>query len=205
VNDPSSEEWIMAADARGRLIRSGIELIRRRGVAGTGVADLLEHSGTARQSIYKHFPGGKTELVEESIRTAGAWIEQMIEQMAQALSAPEMLQAFVEYWKWVLVTSDYRSGCPIAAAAYAGSEAPGARELGSRAFRHWENHLAAKAIAEGIPASTAKSLATTIIAAIEGAVMMSIADRSVTPLLRTHDQLLRLLRIHLEEPAPNNG
>ncbi|MFE9783930.1 TetR/AcrR family transcriptional regulator [Nocardia salmonicida] len=188
----------MAADARGRLIESTIELIRRRGVAGTGVADLLEHSGTARQSIYKHFPGGKTELIEESVRTAGAWIEQMIEQMAGTLSAPEMLHAFVEYWKWVLVSSDYKSGCPIAAAAYGGSEAPGARELSSQAFRRWEQALAEKAIAQGIPARTAQSLATMTIAAIEGAVMMSIADHSIAPLNRTYDQLRELLQIHLE-------
>jgi AcrR family transcriptional regulator len=190
----------MAADARRRLIESAIELIRRRGVAGTGVADLLEHSGTARQSIYKHFSGGKTELIEESVRTAGAWIEQMIEQMAETLSPQEMLQAFVEYWKWVLVTSDYQSGCPIAAAAYGGSEAPGARELASQAFRRWEHHLAEKAIAQGIPARTAQGLATTTIAAIEGAVMMSIADHSIAPLNRTYDQLRDLLQNHLEAP-----
>ncbi|NKY25904.1 TetR/AcrR family transcriptional regulator [Nocardia gamkensis] len=190
----------MATNARSRLIESAIELLRRRGVAGTGVAELLEHSGTARQSIYKHFPGGKTELIEESVRTAAAWIEQMIEQMADTLSPPEMLQAFVEYWKWVLVTSDYQSGCPIAAAAYGGSEAPGARELSSQAFRRWEHHLSEQAIARGVPTRTAHSLATTTIAAIEGAVMMSIADRSIAPLNRTYDQLRELLLIHLEAP-----
>ncbi|MGY0497422.1 TetR/AcrR family transcriptional regulator [Nocardia sp. FBN12] len=187
----------MATDARRRLVESTIELVRRRGVAGTGVADLLEHSGTARQSIYKHFPGGKTELIEESVRTAGAWIEQMIEQMAETLSAPEMLHAFVEYWKQVLVSSDYQSGCPIAAAAYGGSEAPGARELARKAFRGWEQRLAEKVIAQGVPARTAESLATTTIAAIEGAVMMSIADRNIAPLNRTYAQLRELLQIHL--------
>jgi TetR/AcrR family transcriptional regulator, lmrAB and yxaGH operons repressor len=188
----------MATDARRRLIESTIELVRRRGVAGTGVAELLEHSGTARQSIYKHFPGGKTELIEESVRTAGAWIEQMIEQMAETLTPAEMLHAFVEYWKWVLVSSDYQSGCPIAAAAYGGNEAPVARELSSQAFRRWEHHLAEQAIAQGVPTRTAHSLATTTIAAIEGAVMMSIADRSITPLNRTYDQLRELVRIQLD-------
>ncbi|MFI9634156.1 TetR/AcrR family transcriptional regulator [Nocardia sp. NPDC051929] len=166
------------------------------GVAGTGVADLLEQSGTARQSIYTHFPGGKTELIEESVRTAGAWIEQMIQQMAETLTPLEMLRAFVEYWKWVLVTSDYQSGCPIAAGAYGG--APGARELASQAFRRWEDHLAEQAIARGVAAHTAHSLATTTIAAIEGAVMMSIADRSITPLNRTYDQLRELFQIHFQ-------
>lgn len=190
----------MAAEARRRLIESTIELVRQRGVAGTAVADLLEHSGTARQSIYKHFPGGKTELVEESVRTAGAWISQLIEQLAETLSAPEMLHALVEYWKWVLVSSDYQSGCPIAAAAYGGTEAPGARELSSEAFHAWEQQLAEKAIEHGVAAETAQSLATITIAAVEGAVMMSISDHSVAPLQRTYDQLRVLLEVHLDTP-----
>ena len=49
--------------ARERLIASAIELLRRNGVAGTGLAQLLEHSGTARRSVYVNFPGGKSELV----------------------------------------------------------------------------------------------------------------------------------------------
>lgn len=153
-----------------------------------------------RTNINKHFPGGKTELIEESVRTAGTWIEQMIEQMTETLTLPETLQAFVEYWKWVLVSSDYQSGCPIAAAAYGGSEAPAVGELAGQAFRCWEQRLAEKAIAQGVQARTARSLATTTIAAIEGAVMMSIADRSVAPLNRTHDQLRNLLQIHLTAP-----
>ncbi|MFC9871808.1 TetR/AcrR family transcriptional regulator [Nocardia salmonicida] len=190
----------MVADARRRLIESTIELIRQRGVAGTAVADLLVHSGTARQSIYKHFPGGKTELIEESVRVAGAWIEQMIEQLAETHSTPEMLHAFVEYWKWVLVSSDYQSGCPIAAAAYGGSEAPGAREQASTIFRSWEQHFAEKAVTQGVPTGTAQSLATVTIAAIEGAVMKSISDRSVAPLNCTYDQLRVLIQVHVESP-----
>lgn len=188
----------MATEARRRLIESAIELIRRQGVAGTAVSDLIEQSGTARQSIYKNFPGGKIELIEESVRTAGTWMERMIQQMAESLSPPDILDAFVEYWKLVLISSDYQSGCPIAAAAYGGSEAPGARDLSSEAFQRWGYHLAGKGIAHGIPARTAQGLATTIIAAIEGAVMMSIADRSVTPLDQTADQLRVLLEIHFE-------
>ena len=41
--------------ARERLIVSAIELLRRNGVAGTGLAALLEHSGTARRSVYVNF------------------------------------------------------------------------------------------------------------------------------------------------------
>ena len=61
----------MTAGPRERLIDSTIALIRRRGVHATGLTDLLNHSGTARQSIYQHFPGGKAELVEHATKEAG--------------------------------------------------------------------------------------------------------------------------------------
>src|SRR5258706_426767 len=52
--------------ARERLIASAIEMLRRHGVAGTGLAELLENSGTARRSVYVNFPGGKSELMAEA-------------------------------------------------------------------------------------------------------------------------------------------
>src|SRR3712207_8589123 len=45
-----------------------------RGVQGTSFADVLEHSGAPRGSIYHHFGGGKTQLAEEATRWAGEYI-----------------------------------------------------------------------------------------------------------------------------------
>ena len=56
----------MPPGPRERLIASAIDLVRARGVDGTGLAELLEHSGTARRSIYQHFPGGKAEAARGS-------------------------------------------------------------------------------------------------------------------------------------------
>ena len=46
-------------------------LAGERGARGTAAADVLEHSGAPRDSVYHHFPGGKPQLVEEAARYAG--------------------------------------------------------------------------------------------------------------------------------------
>ena len=59
------------SDARQKMIESAALLFRERGVQGTSFADVLEHSGAPRGSIYHHFRGGKTQLAEEATRWAG--------------------------------------------------------------------------------------------------------------------------------------
>lgn len=183
----------MAESVRGRLIGSTVELIQRRGVAGISVADLLDRSGVARRSIYLHFPGGMSELITTSVTDAGHRMGQMIEGLVANRTPSEALNAFVDFWQQLLTNSDFTAGCPIAAAAYGGQELPAARERAGRIFEHWQELLVPRLIAYGADESDAEAVATTTIAAIEGAVMLCMADRSTTPLERVRSQLDVLL------------
>lgn len=64
------EEGEVTSGPRQRLIDSAIAMMRERGVHATGLADLLKRSGTARNSIYQHFPEGKAELIAAAEREA---------------------------------------------------------------------------------------------------------------------------------------
>ncbi|NKY48992.1 TetR/AcrR family transcriptional regulator [Nocardia vermiculata] len=184
----------MTESVRERLIDSAIELIQRQGVAGTSVADLLSRSGVARRSIYLHFPGGMGELITTSVDDAGARISAMIEALAPDGTPSEALGSFIAFWEMLLQTSDFTAGCPIAAAAYGGQELPAARDSAGRIFEHWQQLLTPVLVSHGAERSDAEAVATTIIAAIEGAVMLCLAARSTTPLERVHSQLEVLLR-----------
>ncbi|MFD4785369.1 TetR/AcrR family transcriptional regulator [Rhodococcus qingshengii] len=118
---------------RDRLISTTIDLIRRCGVSGVTVTELLSQSDTARQSIYTHFPRGKNELIEVASRAAGMWITSTVEVLCSAPLA-EALGAFVDYWKSLIESSDFTAGCPIAAASFGGHEVPGAVNAASLAF-----------------------------------------------------------------------
>jgi TetR/AcrR family transcriptional repressor of lmrAB and yxaGH operons len=178
--------------ARERLIVSAIELLRRNGVAGTGLAALLEHSGTARRSVYVNFPGGKSELMTEATRTAGRLIDSTLTGTAQDGDGRESLAAFVESWKETLRSSDYTAGCPIVAAALGRSESPSAADAAGEVFAAWQTMIAG-----GLRTDGAESLATTVVAAVEGAVILCLAARSTDPLDKTVQMLDQLIAHHI--------
>ncbi|MBX9641975.1 MAG: TetR/AcrR family transcriptional regulator [Mycobacteriaceae bacterium] len=179
--------------ARERLIASAIEMLRRHGVAGTGLAELLEHSGTARRSVYVNFPGGKSELMAEATRTAGRLIDPTLAGTTPAGDVRASLAAFVESWKEALRSSDYTAGCPVVAAALGRTESPAAADAAGGVFTAWQQVIAERLTQEAVAADEADSLATTIVAAVEGAVILCLATRSTDPLDRTARMLHRLV------------
>ncbi len=182
--------------ARERLIGSAIELLRRNGVAGTGVAELLEHSGAARRSVYVNFPGGKSELMAEATRTAGRLFNSALAATAPEGGGRESLAAFVESWKETLRSSDYTAGCPIVAAALGRTQSPSAADAAGEVFTAWQTVLAGQLRAEGAGLDEAESLATTVVAAVEGAVILCLAAQSTDPLDRTVHMLDQLIAHH---------
>jgi len=52
-----------------------------------------------------------------------------------------------------------------------------------------------------VPAERARSLGTLFVSSIEGAVVLSRAERSAAPLERVREELLTLIRVTLEESA----
>ncbi len=71
-------------DARRRLLDSTIELIWRGGPAAATPAAIAERSGAGKMSLYRHFAGGKDELVAEALK------EQDPRQRAYVLGPPDL-------------------------------------------------------------------------------------------------------------------
>lgn len=171
------------------MIRSAAMLHRERGVEGTAFADVLEHSSSPRGSVYHHFPGGRQELAEEATRWAG---EAMGDGIAAALGEEDPLRAledFVALWRRVLEESGFRAGCPIVAAALEGDRSPGAHAAAAEAFTEWRGLLADAFARAGLAGARAGPMATLLIAAIEGAVVLARAECSIRPLEEVADEL----------------
>ena len=180
--------------ARHDMIMSAIQLFRERGIDGTAFSDVIEHSGAPRGSIYHHFPGGKSQLVEEATATAGELLDGAIAAVAERVATPgEVLDAFVGYWRPLLEQSDYQAGCPIAAAAVASHEVTGGVEAAGRAFTSWELTLAAAFERYGVPVDRAGSLATLMVSSIEGAILLCRSTRSYEPMERVRRELRAVL------------
>lgn len=167
--------------------------MQRHGVAGTGIAQILETSGVTRRSIYLNFPGGKAELVAAATRSAGGEISGVIR---ACIEEPQPVAAFARMWSEVLVGTDFEGGCPVVAAACSADEAPAAAAAAAEVFAEWGALLTERLIRDGISEAAAASLSTTIIAALEGSVILSRAARSTEPL----DQVAR----HIEQLIESN-
>ena len=185
---------------RDRLTAATAELMQRHGVAGTGIAQILDISGVTRRSIYLNFPGGKAELVAAATRSAG---DQMTVTLRGYLEQPNPVAAFIRMWSDALVSTEFQSGCPLVAAACSRDEAPEAAAAAADLFAQWGTLLAERLAGDGIDPVAAESLSTTVIAAIEGAVILSRAAQSTNPLEQVSHHLDELISMH--RPDPRRG
>ena len=183
----------MPPGPRERLIISAIELVRARGVDGTGLTELLEHSGTARRSIYQHFPGGKSELIATSTGAAGAWIRRALRDLEGQGDVTSLVRTLVGQVAQNLAATEFTLGCPIAAAASAAPDAAGVRQAAATAFASWTDELAAALEREGRPVDQARSLAGFIVSAVEGALLRARCSGSTEPLDEAATHLTSLL------------
>src|SRR5258707_13001435 len=56
---------------RERMVRSAAQLIRRKGVSGTGMREIVVEADAPRGSLQHYFPGGKEELVSDALLWMG--------------------------------------------------------------------------------------------------------------------------------------
>ncbi|BAS06899.1 transcriptional regulator protein [Arthrobacter sp. Hiyo4] len=54
--DLPAEAAVLPADSRSRILAVAYELFARRGVRDVGVNELIERSGVAKATFYRHFP-----------------------------------------------------------------------------------------------------------------------------------------------------
>ena len=187
--------------ARDRLIAAMTDALRRRGLHGIGLTELLQVAQAPKGVLYHHFPGGKTEL-------AIAAIDRVVERMTGGLdkllaTTPDPLQAMR---RWIagatarLQDTGFEAGCPLATVALESrSEDQALREALARAFGRVRERIALGLLNAGLPAERAQGLAALIVTAYEGGLLQSRVAHSVEPIQRATDTLLALLA----SPSPN--
>ncbi|WP_406265901.1 TetR/AcrR family transcriptional regulator [Nocardia sp. NBC_00881] len=184
-----------AAGPRTRLIESAIELVREQGVHAAGLSALLDRSKASRNSLYQHFPSGKSELVETATQVAGARINDVIDKITAA--PPERwFGALIGWWVSALEKTGYRAGCPIVGAALAEAE-PGVQAAAGAVFEDWHQRFGAALSAAGMPAAEAHSFSSFVFSALEGAIVQARATKSTRPLEAAQKHLTVLLENYL--------
>ncbi|WP_330228576.1 TetR/AcrR family transcriptional regulator [Nocardia sp. NBC_00508] len=188
----------MTAGPRTRLIDSAIELVREQGVHAAGLAALLERSNASRNSLYQHFPSGKSELVETATRVAGDRIGAVIDKITPG-PPQRWFGSLLEWWITTLEKTGYRAGCPVVGAALAESE-PRVQAAAGAVFADWHQRLGAALTAAGLSAEDARSFSSFAFSAMEGAIVQARAMKSTRPLEDAQRHLTLLLENYLDEP-----
>lgn len=181
----------MAAGTRERMVETTARLIQAHGLHGVSLGDILRESGAPRGSLYFHFPGGKNALVLEAMQ---AGIEEATRDLKECLQGADNpadgVRSFFQAAARAMVDSHYAFGCPVAPIVLDG---PGAdTELASAcqaAFDEWECLYREALETAGVGPARAARLARTLLAGLEGALMMARSVRSSAPIEEVGEEL----------------
>ncbi|MDQ0790438.1 TetR/AcrR family transcriptional regulator [Streptomyces sp. B3I8] len=171
---------------RERMVFSAAQLVRRRGVAGAGMRDVVAHAHAPRGSLQHYFPGGKEQLVNEAVRWAGRYAARRVPRFMAGMAEPTpsgLLAAMVGQWTDEYAREGFAGGCPVAAATVGCAESvESTREAAAEAFGRWTGAVREALVGMGVPAGRAGGLAVVVVSAVEGAVVVARAERDVRAL-----------------------
>lgn len=193
---------------RQMIVAAAAPIFNQKGYEGCSLADLMAATGLQKGGIYRHF-SSKEELaaaafdynceVSRSARMA------LVDQAAPPLERlRQSIAAFVDY------RSPVPGGCPILNTAVESDDGNGVlRARATKAVRGWVSRIQAMvqdAIEQGQirKDADAKSVATVIVAALEGAAMMNRLERSEYGLRQVQQHLYRYLDSELAPGKENS-
>jgi AcrR family transcriptional regulator len=190
------------------MVEAAAELMQARGIAATGVSDVLAATGTGKSQLYHHF-GDKRGLVLAVID----------HQLARVLAAQPRLgpdsDGDVAAWAHDLLVLHRGGGgplsCPLGVLSSQVDDDPVLREHQAAAFDRWRDGLAGL-VARGRERGTVTAmsdptnpadptvLAGALLAAVQGGLMLARLARDVAPLEIALDAALLHLGVR---PSPS--
>jgi TetR/AcrR family transcriptional regulator, transcriptional repressor for nem operon len=196
VNETSDRPRLTpkGARTRARIVAEAAALIHERGVAATTLEDVKVAADVSGSQLYHYFPD-KDELLQAVIDHQA---DTIVKQQRHALGSANGVEA----WRNLVIAEAQRTegkgGCPLGSLGGQLAESdPEARALIAAGFDQW-----AAAIADGLrsrhPDAKLPSgidpdnLATTLLATLQGGLLLAQVQRSPRPFETAVDTLLAL-------------
>src|SRR5271155_5288585 len=182
------------ARTRARIVKEAAALIHERGVPGPPLEDVKVAAEVSGSQMYHYFPD-KNELVQAVIDYQA---ESIVNRQRHALSSANGVEA----WRNMVITAAKRTkakgGCQLGSLVGQLAESdPEARTLIAAGFDQW-----AAAISDGLRSGHADGklpsgidpddLATTLLATLQGGLLLAQVQRSTRPFETAVDTLLAL-------------
>ncbi len=170
------------------MVSTTAQLLQRQGYHATGLDQIVAESRSPKGSMYFHFPGGKEQLAAEAIAYAGRRLREGLRAHHSGTTLAS-LDAYLVTAEHYLEGSNFERGCPIATVALeVGTASPAVGQACSEAFDGLQHEIAEWLAADGLPPAEAMDTAMLVTIALEGALVLAKATRSVAPIeaLRSH-------------------
>ena len=171
------------ARTRARIVDAAAALIHERGVAGTTLEDVKKSAGVSGSQMYHYFPD-KNELVQAVI---GYQAETIVHHQGRVLSSANGVEA----WRNMVITAAKHTkaigGCPLGSlGGQLAENDPEARALIAAGFDQWTAVIgdALRSLhADGkIPSDVdPDDLAITLLATLQGGLLLAQVQRSIRP------------------------
>lgn len=180
---------------RERMVYEAAQALREDGVGGAALRTVAARAAAPRGSLQHYFPGGKDQLVTEAIAWSGAFAADQVRAYLRETRRPTpsgMFDDLVRRWAAELEGRQFARGCPVAASVVDASHTnPQVREAAAAALATWREPLRSGLRNMGVRPARATALATLMLAALEGSLVLARAERDT-----------RALRVVSRELAP---
>ena len=183
---------------RQRIIEQAAPIFNQRGFQACSLAELMEATQLEKGGIYRHF-ASKEELAAEAFRYALAQsVKTRTEHLEDVEGAVERLRFTIR--RFVSTPSALKGGCPLMNTAIDADDGnPVLRRLALQGIRDWRKRLC-DILMDGMQRGEIKAgtepqrVANTIIAALEGALMISRLERNKNALEDAETMLEGMLK-----------
>lgn len=201
---------------RQTAIARAAEAFSLRGYFGTSLGDLSQAMGLEKGGIYNHFSSKEDLALAAFDYTIDNYRQRFGEALAGKREALPRLRAVIDVFRGLIERPLLPGGCLVLNTAVEADDAhPVLRERAQRAISEWQGMIE-RIVTSGIrhgelrPDTDAQSLATTLIATLEGGVMLSKLYGDTTHMHRAADHLAHYLESFVENspngaPGSSNG
>jgi TetR/AcrR family transcriptional repressor of lmrAB and yxaGH operons len=169
---------------REQIIETTCGLLEQQGYHATGLNQIIKESGCPKGSLYYYFPGGKEALTAEALQRVGSMMNERIHlHLATDATPADAISAFIRDVARAVEVSSYCAGGPITTVALeTASSSDRLREDCHSIYETWRAAIADKLHSGGMEAARAEALSFTILAALEGGIILCRTHQSVRPL-----------------------
>ncbi len=191
------------AITRARIIEAAADLVYARGVGGTSMDDIMAVSETSKSQLYHYF-SDKDTLIREVIELQTRRVLEGQEPHLDHVDSFDGLRRWADAVAERSRAAGGVGGCPLGSlAGELADQSENARELLAHCFEIWESYLveglrAMRGRGNLTPDADPDDLATAIMAALQGGLLLAQTTRTVRPVELALDMAVGHVARHLK-------